>query len=128
MSKHGVSLKYEPLRRYLVAKEGGYICHYCHAPLIPPDAPFACLLYYQQKFVQNRFVGYELRPDFRDASIDHKVPICRGGAGLGYDNMVLACRDCNNEKGDGSYHWFYYDKRKERERHDLWCENRALEV
>ena len=33
------------------------------------------------------------------ATLDHRVPLSRGGAMRG-DNLVLACNKCNNEKGD----------------------------
>lgn len=41
----------------------------------------------------------------QDATIDHVVPICRGGA-LGLHNIVLACRECNARKGSRSYKEF----------------------
>ena len=33
------------------------------------------------------------------ATIDHVVPVSKGG-GLTWKNVVTACRDCNNKKGD----------------------------
>lgn len=33
------------------------------------------------------------------ATIDHMIPRCRGGA-RGGNNVVLACRDCNELKGE----------------------------
>jgi len=124
--KRKPSLQEADLCRHLVAQEGGFICHYCHASLVPPDAPVGSLLYYQNKYVQGRFVGYELRPDFRDATIDHIIPLCRNGNEYDSANMVLACRQCNQEKRDLPYIRFYASKRKEREKQDLWCENRLF--
>jgi hypothetical protein len=118
------SLQQAELCHFLVAQEGGFICHYCHASLVPPDAEVGCQLYYQNKYVQGRFVGYEIRPEFRVATIDHKIPVCRDGAEYAFTNMVLACRQCNQEKSDLPYAWFYALKRKEREAQDLWCEKR----
>ncbi len=36
------------------------------------------------------------------ATADHLTPVCRGG-GDDWDNLVLACRACNEEKSD--QHW-----------------------
>lgn len=41
----------------------------------------------------------ERRMETWDATIDHIVPQARGG-GHAYDNIVLACRPCNEDRGD----------------------------
>jgi 5-methylcytosine-specific restriction endonuclease McrA len=41
-----------------------------------------------------------LEPHKKRASMDHVVPVCRGGEGT-YENLVLACPDCNGGKNDG---------------------------
>lgn len=38
-----------------------------------------------------------LEPDKKPATMDHIVPKSRGGQGT-YENLVLACPDCNGEK------------------------------
>lgn len=35
-----------------------------------------------------------------DATIDHVIPYARGGTDA-WTNLVLACRECNESKGDG---------------------------
>lgn len=35
----------------------------------------------------------------RRKTVDHLIPKSRGGAILGADNRVIACRRCNGEKG-----------------------------
>jgi hypothetical protein len=63
---------------FLMAKFEGY-CAYCGRRVIrSPGTPSA--------------------PD--RATIDHVVPRCRGGTSR-LDNMVLACRTCNEVKGRG---------------------------
>jgi len=39
-------------------------------------------------------------PLFKKATIDHVIPISKGGALFNYDNIVVACGTCNNKKGD----------------------------
>lgn len=36
----------------------------------------------------------------RAATVEHLLPISRGGKSS-EENCVLACRECNNERGDG---------------------------
>lgn len=38
-----------------------------------------------------------------DATIDHIVPISKGGAEYNVWNMILACYHCNNTKGDSDW-------------------------
>lgn len=52
-------------------------CHYCHRPFFAID----------------------------EATIDHKVPRCRGGKTT-MENVVLACEECNSRKADQSYEMF----------------------
>jgi 5-methylcytosine-specific restriction endonuclease McrA len=33
-------------------------------------------------------------------SVDHVVPVSRGGAAAGWENQVIACRRCNEHKGN----------------------------
>lgn len=43
------------------------------------------------------YCGVEL--DMDTSTIDHVVPLCRGGT-WDPENLVLACDGCNNKKGD----------------------------
>lgn len=78
--------------------EYGTFCHYCPTP------------------VHLRIATYTRRPD--DATIDHRIPKANGGSNS-YENFLLACRRCNEAKGDQDYYVFKADPRpvhvKERE-------------
>lgn len=79
------------LQRYgteLAEKQGGWYCHYCW-----------CFIALEPKSIDS------LRKPAQ-ATIDHKIPLSKGGANR-LKNMVLACRECNWEKGDGDYAAFY---------------------
>tara|TARA_R110000803_G_scaffold79152_2_gene144654 strand:+ start:5290 stop:5628 length:339 start_codon:yes stop_codon:yes gene_type:complete len=39
-------------------------------------------------------------PISNSITIDHKIPIGKGGSTSKVDNFVLACLECNSEKGD----------------------------
>lgn len=47
------------------------------------------------------------------STLDHKVPLSKGGS-KSFENVVVACRKCNNEKADSSYEDFYKKKIRER--------------
>lgn len=69
-----------------IFERDGYRCHYCRLPV-------------RTDVDQNH-------P--RRATIDHKQPRSKGG-GHRPDNLVTACRRCNNEKADipyDMYLWF----------------------
>jgi 5-methylcytosine-specific restriction endonuclease McrA len=34
------------------------------------------------------------------ATVDHVIPVCKGGQKLGKDNWALCCKDCNKKKAD----------------------------
>ena len=38
----------------------------------------------------------------RELTLDHVIPRCKGGQNT-WENLVTACKDCNNEKGDMSF-------------------------
>jgi hypothetical protein len=82
----------------LIAEYGAY-CHYCSTPVrLRPGA---------------------VNPYKDDATIDHKIPKSKNGPNS-YENLLLACRRCNEAKGDQSYEDFIADPRplhvKEKER------------
>lgn len=64
----------------------GFRCHYCGIPL-----------------EQNGLNGYNPR----GVSFDHVIPKIHGGTDT-EDNLVLACRRCNNQKRTQSYEEFAY--------------------
>ena len=57
--------------RVAVLRRDNWTCHYC------------------QKLLKNS-----------DATVDHLVPLSRGGDRLNQDNLVAACRSCNSSKKD----------------------------
>jgi hypothetical protein len=70
-----------------VAKRDGWACHYCGTPVwcsgpgCNPAGP------------PTGFLPGEM------ATADHVVPFCLGGSD-NIDNQVLACWDCNQDKGE----------------------------
>lgn len=69
----------------LIERDGN-ACHYCRlSPL----------------YIRGELAGER----YADATIDHKIPRCRGGSNE-MENLVLACRKCNHEKADDSYEYF----------------------
>jgi HNH endonuclease len=73
----------------LIAQYGAY-CHYCPTPVrLRPGA---------------------MNPYKDDATIDHKVPKSKNGSNA-FENLLLACRRCNEAKGDQSYEEFIADPR-----------------
>jgi 5-methylcytosine-specific restriction endonuclease McrA len=61
---------------YARALERGFICPYCGRTMTlePSDVP-----------------------PYRGASLDHKIPLCRGG-GNTLENLVICCSGCNMKK------------------------------
>jgi len=75
---------HNPQMSALAQRDGGWVCHYCHAP-----------------------VSRDPNDGERLAHRDHKVPKSQGG-GNGLDNLVLACAECNMRKGARyTYEEFY---------------------
>ena len=72
------------------ARDGGCLCHYCWSPL--------------KRFTKNRR---------KTLTIDHIVPKSKGGTNS-LDNLVLACKKCNQEKDISDYETFYKSKLHER--------------
>lgn len=57
-----------------------------------------------------RYCHYCGRTIYREtATWDHKIPKCLGGRNTA-DNLVLACKPCNNEKGMRDYAEFKESK------------------
>lgn len=62
---------------------------------------------------------------------DHKIPLARGGQTVD-DNLVTACRSCNQRKGVKSYAEFRAQLRRERraeaQLEPLWITNHAADL
>lgn len=79
----------------LAQRDGGWYCYYCGDEVHPdPDR-----------------VDSLHKP--KQATIDHKTPLSRGGADS-KRNTVIACKDCNDEKSDSDFTMFYQKKKSER--------------
>ncbi|HMN14944.1 MAG TPA: HNH endonuclease domain-containing protein [Bellilinea sp.] len=116
----------------IAERDGGWVCHYCGCNLIPPDIPEDTPPYYQLVMIRsmptahngNRWrteeeyidvlnlyaegllIHWKCRwlnsPGYRYPEVDHVVPRARGGSN-GLSNLVLACRECNRNKGTKPY-------------------------
>lgn len=53
--------------------------------------------WWQQKTAPGRCYYCAKKVAFRDLSMDHLVPLARGGRST-KNNLVPACKDCNNKK------------------------------
>jgi 5-methylcytosine-specific restriction endonuclease McrA len=67
------------------AKKGELRCEYCNEGLLTIYG-----------------FGKEFRKE-DGATADHKIPISKGGPIFTYDNLAVACYDCNNKKSDIDY-------------------------
>lgn len=68
------------IRRRIIWNVRGPYCEYCGRRTTKPETYFE---------VQHPLM----------ATVDHRIPVCRGGTS-DWDNLALACRDCNEFKGD----------------------------
>lgn len=71
-----------------LTERDGFRCHYCGEPL---EVNENCIF------------------NPRGVSVDHIVPQSEGGTNA-LANLVLACRQCNVDKGTGHYHEFRLSK------------------
>ncbi len=62
-------------KRWLYKRAKG-LCHYC-----------------------KRHTNLSRKPHPLQATIDHRIPASKGGT-LAYENIVLACQECNKAKAD----------------------------
>jgi 5-methylcytosine-specific restriction endonuclease McrA len=67
--------------------------------------------YYCSKLMEFEWKPGIYQPDY--AEIEHKVPLSKGGE-HSYDNCVLACTECNGEKGVMTYTEFIEKNRGEK--------------
>lgn len=94
--------KFRVSAQFLADRDGGWFCHYCHAPVTPypPDATIVWVPL-GTKLEPGHVNGHEL------ASIDHKIPRNQGGS-HDADNLVLCCHRCNCRKNEHRTYAEYY--------------------
>lgn len=46
----------------------------------------------------------------KTATIDHKIPLSKGGLASHIDNTQLTCKKCNGEKGSMTHQDYYFRK------------------
>jgi hypothetical protein len=79
-------------RDYLIKRDGGFRCYYCHIPLRDNGGRY--------DHVHRSETGHG------SATVDHLVAICNGGPDH-VDNLVLACALCNHDKDKGCHIEFF---------------------
>jgi len=79
-------------------------CHYCNVSL-KSDAPRMPCKTKDHIFKRNKSI-----PKNEQATIDHVVPLSKGGAEFDPANFVVACHKCNGNKADKSLEEFKGDK------------------
>lgn len=72
--------------------KGDLVCSYCGKP-----------------HLEIEYEGMKISPD-KKATIDHIIPVSKGGERLDPKNIRVACEKCNNEKGDKSLEQFLKNK------------------
>ncbi len=78
----------------LAESDLGWFCLYCGIALVPLKTPYTDARYY----IQEGANSFLLRDEFALCSVDHIVPVCKGGAD-DIDNLALVCESCNWSKG-----------------------------
>lgn len=76
----------------LINRDGGLYCHYCGIEVIRT-----------------------IKTASNQATIDHIKPKAKGGK-TELDNLVIACRDCNQEKGQKRFMDFVLKKAPEKKK------------
>lgn len=88
------SAKWLQFRDGFVAKQSKIECHYCKVQLMSDAPKMPCKLK-DHIFKRNNNV-----PKDKQATIDHVVPLSKGGAEYDETNLVIACHSCNGKKAD----------------------------
>ena len=110
MSKKNGRASYKTHGERLFQRDGAYVCKYCDTALVPPrvaQSDYHLYYYLPQRAyawdMVNNCQGDEyetyitLRPEYRDGTVDHVMPVCKGGSN-DMDNLVLCCWECNTSK------------------------------
>lgn len=95
MSKRGPGAKIRKNARNAVYARDNHTCHYCGIVLPAPE------LLPELNYPEH---GNHL-------TLDHIIPRSEGGGNNVY-NLVTACFECNNERGDREYIEFYSEMKE----------------
>lgn len=92
----------------IAARDGGFFCAYCGIELasLPKNKHPECWTWQTD---DPRGAGYVINTDYAYPTIDHRIPLARGGTNT-LDNVCLACDECNNFKNDLTPHEWYLVK------------------
>ena len=75
-----------------VTRQTELVCHYCGKKLVS-DVPD------ETKRPRDRMFRRKRVPKGRMATVDHVMPLSRGGSRYDVTNLVIACERCNGTKG-----------------------------
>ena len=67
---------------------------------------------YIEKHRNSKCIYCDVILNYKNATADHIIPIAEGGNNTQV-NLVVCCKDCNNEKGDISFKSFLRNKNKD---------------
>lgn len=108
---------YDPSKMQIaIAGRDGWICHYCGCELMDGAAHNSIKQALQDNLsIQGSGVGQSeldaYKRGAKRATIDHIVPISKGGNPNDRSNMVLSCQVCNSSKSTKSYKEFTRSER-----------------
>ena len=111
-------------KEYLLVKQE-YKCHYCGCDII--SSKYGKVVYEtdDNRVHRTRYFieDYEVEP-FKFVSIDHKVPLCKGGSST-EENLVACCHDCNGKKSTKDY-WRFVNEIRDRNKSERVNEDSAI--
>jgi hypothetical protein len=94
----------------LIAGRDGWICHYCGRRLIASIVVSNISLYASAPDTYYSRQEWEaldhLKDGWVEATIDHVIPLSKGGDSKDPKNLVLSCRSCNARKRTRNYEEF----------------------
>lgn len=94
-----------------ISVRDGWSCHYCGCELVPSGY----YLYIQMgkpidELLEHHYIDNTCLEKYnrgvKEATIDHKTPLSKGGLPRDLNNMVLSCRSCNSKKRTKNYEDF----------------------
>lgn len=98
--------KWLQFRDHFVAKQTKLACLYCNKVLLSDAPTMPC------KLKDHIFRRKKHIPKQDIATIDHVIPVSKGGAKFDENNMVIACHSCNGSKADKSFIEFMEQKNR----------------